>query len=35
MQKREIHKKCIQGMLRMEKMSIQKGEKDMIDIVDD
>lgn len=35
MQKREIHKKCIQGMLHMEKMSIQKGEKDMIDIVDD
>ena len=35
MQKREIQKKCIQGMLRMEKMPIQKGEKTMIDIVDD
>lgn len=35
MQKREIQKKCIQGMLRMEKMPIQKGEKAMIDIVDD
>lgn len=36
MQKREIQKKCIQGMLRMEKMPIQeRKEKNMIDIVDD
>lgn len=36
MQKREIQKECIQGMLRMEKMPIQeRKEKNMIDIVDD